>query len=455
MPIPRRKGYTVLDLSRKTRETLAGYGFLLPNFLGFLLFTSLPVLASLALSFCNWDLIGPIRFAGMRNFIDLIGCHAADETLVIAKQGQAFAVLREGDNAARLYVSAVAESGAEHSPTYERIEGWIAADALRPVKDAVVVRAQTVLRDGGREIGAVHEGQVLAVKESDKERCVVETYLRGKIVAGTVDAAAVDCLRLPAVAVASRVAPVTQRRIVPNDPDFWKYLANTLFLMMGVPIGMALSLMLALLMNQKLRGILVFRTVYFLPSVTTGVALYMLWRWIYNPDFGLLNTAILTIARFFGIHIKDIPQWLASVRLAKPAIMFMSVWTSVGGPSMIVYLAGLQNIPPELYEAADIDGASRWQKFWNITWPMLSPTTFFLFALGMIGGFQGGFEAAYVMTRGGPAGSTTTISYYIYNNAFVWFHMGYAAAIAWALFVLVFIVTMINWNFGGKVVHYT
>jgi len=427
----------------------------MPNFLGFLLFTSLPVAASLALSFCQWDLIGPIKFAGLKNFTELVGCHIGNETILIAKRGQAFAVLKKSKDGKRLRVKGVAESGAEYNPTYERVEGWVARDKLQSVERAVVVTKQTPLRQDGKEIGILHEGQIIVVKRPGADRCVIETFFHGKVVTGTVDTAAVDESRFPAVAITSRVAPVTQRRIVPNDPDFWKYLGNTLFLMMGVPIGMALSLMLALLMNQKLRGILVFRTVYFLPSVTTGVALYMLWRWIYNPDFGLLNTAILTITKFLGIHIKEMPQWLASVKLAKPAIMLMSIWTSMGGPTMIIYLAGLQNIPPQLYEAADIDGASRWQKFWNITWPMLSPTTFFLFVLGMIGGFQGGFEAAYVMTRGGPAGSTTTISYYIYNNAFVWFHMGYAAAVAWVLFVLVFIVTMFNWNFGGKVVHYT
>jgi multiple sugar transport system permease protein len=126
----------------------------------------------------------------------------------------------------------------------------------------------------------------------------------------------------------------------------------------------------------------------------------------------------------------------------------------MGGYNMVLYLAGLQGIDPELYEAAGIDGANKWQKFWNVTWPMLTPTTFFIFIMSMMGGFQGGFDAAYVMTGGGPAGSTTTIMYYIYNNAFQWFKMGYAAAIAWVLFILVFIVTLINWKVGGKLVHY-
>ncbi len=232
-----------------------------------------------------------------------------------------------------------------------------------------------------------------------------------------------------------------------KDHLFWKYVGNTMFLMMGIPIGMFASLGLALVMNRKLRGIVFFRTVYFLPSISAGVALCMLWRWIYNPDFGLLNSFLANV----GISG---PQWLSSTVWAKPALMIMWLWTGMGGYNMILYLAGLQGVDPELYEAAEIDGASGWQKFWNVTWPMLTPTTFFIFVMSVIGGFQGGFEAAYIMTEGGPAGATTTISYYIWQNAYNWFKMGYAASIAWFLFVIILVVTLFNWKYGGKVVHY-
>ena len=121
---------------------------------------------------------------------------------------------------------------------------------------------------------------------------------------------------------------------------------------------------------------------------------------------------------------------------------------------MILYLAALQGIPRDFYDAADIDGASGWQKFWNITWPMISPTTFFIAIMATIGGFQGGFMQAYIMTRGGPAGATTTLEYYIFNNLYSWQHAGYAASIAWFLFIAIFIVTLFNWKFGGKLVHY-
>ena len=232
-----------------------------------------------------------------------------------------------------------------------------------------------------------------------------------------------------------------------KDRLFWKYAGNTLFLMIGIPIGMFASLLVALVMNRKLKGITFYRTIYFLPSISAGVALCMLWRWIYNPDFGLLNSFLAKV----GI---DGPEWLSSTVWAKPALMLMGLWTSMGGYNMILYLAGLQGIDPGLYEAADIDGASERQKFWSITWPMLTPTTFFIFIMSVIGGFQGGFEAAYIMTGGGPAGATTTISFYIYNNAYQWFKMGYAASIAWFLFLIILIVTLFNWKYGGKAVNY-
>jgi multiple sugar transport system permease protein len=234
---------------------------------------------------------------------------------------------------------------------------------------------------------------------------------------------------------------------VANDPEFWKYLYNTLFLMIGVPFSMAGSLCLALLLNNKLRGRVIFRTLYFLPSMCVPVAVFLLWRWIYDPDYGLFNWLLAMI------DIKG-PAWLSSIHWAKPALIQVSIWAGVGGYNMILYLAGLQNISGELYEAATIDGASPWQRFRHITWPLLTPTTFFILIMSIIGGFQGGFEAAYMMTRGGPAGSTTTLGYYIYSNAFDWFNMGYAAAISWVLFMLVFIVTLINWKYGGRRVQY-
>jgi multiple sugar transport system permease protein len=288
----------------RRHEALAGYGFLLPNFLGFLAFVSLPVLFSLTLSCFEWDILTEPRFAGLGNYRKLL---------------------------------------------------W--------------------------------------------------------------------------------------------DAKFWHYLYNTVFLMLAIPLQMAASLGLAVLLDKKLRGVVFFRTLYFLPSITAGVAIYLLWMWIYNPSFGLVNYA-LSWLRITG------PKWLEDPAWSKPALVIMTLWAQMGGVNMILYLAALQNIPPELYEAADVDGVGAWQRFRHITFPLLGPTTFFILTTSLIRGFQGGFEMAYIMTQGGPAGSTTTVSYYLFQNAFEWGYMGYASSIAWVLFALVFVVTMINWRWGGKKIHY-
>jgi multiple sugar transport system permease protein len=250
------------------------------------------------------------------------------------------------------------------------------------------------------------------------------------------------------VDILSGVLQIMGHYLVVNDPLFWKYLWNTVYLMGGIPFSMVGSLILALALNQKIRGIVFFRTLYFLPSISAGVALFMLWRWVYNPDYGLLNSLL---HRIFGMNG---PAWLGDPVWVKPAFIFMGIWIGVGGINMILYLAGLQNIPSEYYEAAEIDGASAWQKFKAITWPMLTPTTFFIFTMSLIAGFQGGFDAIYIMTGGGPAGESTTMGYYIYQTAFQNYRMGYAAAEAWVLFLIVFIVTLLNWKYGGQRVHY-
>ncbi len=298
-------------LKNSTKETLAAYGFLLPNLSGFLIFTSLPVLASLALSFTTWDALSwPPRFVWFKNFTVLF-----------------------------------------------------------------------------------------------------------------------------------------------QDSFFWKYCWNTVYLMISIPIGMAGSLILALALNQKLKGIVFFRTVYFLPTICSGVAIFMLWKLIYNPDFGFLNTMIAKFGELLGLSLKG-PHWLHDEKWSKPALIIMGTWQTVGGYNMILYLAALQGVPRDLYDAAEVDGANGWQKFWAVTWPQISPTTFFIAIMSIIGGFQAGFDPAFVMTGGGPNGSTTTIIYYLYNNAFQWQNMGYAAAIAWVLFVIVFVFTVAQWRFFAKTVHY-
>ena len=301
------------QLKDSTKETIAAYGFLLPNLVGFLIFTSIPVLASLFLSFMQVDLISlpqVFRFVGLENF-------------------------------KRLFM----------------------------------------------------------------------------------------------------------------DPFFWKYCWNTLVLMTAIPFSIAGSLVLALALNQKLKGIVIFRTIYFLPSICSGVAIYVLWRWVYASDFGIFNTMIANLGEALHLPLKG-PNWLYDEAWAKPALIIMGIWQSVGGYNMILYLAALQGVPRDLYEAAEIDGANSWQKFWAVTWPQISPTTFFIATMSIIGGFQTGFDPAYIMTGGGPNGATTTIIYYIYNNFYEWQQMGYAASISWFLFLVIFAITIIKWKTFGKKVYY-
>lgn len=385
------------QITSKKSESLAALCFLSPNFLGFLLFTSAPVVVSLIMAFSHWNIFKPPTWIGMENFSNLLWFHREE----------------------------------------------------------------------------------------------------GKLVA--------------------------------NDPFFWQYVYNTVYLMIGIPVGMAGSLIVALMMNQKLKGIVVFRTIYFLPAVCSGVALLILWKYLFNADIGLINksirlagefiysskpiaigftvlcavvfgiiavaavAAVLSLFRWildklkfewadtlfkalliisgavifiligsFGRGLFDTlnafmltpPKWLDTVQWAKPSLIIMGVWGGLGGFNMILYLAALQGVPSSYYEAAEMDGAGPWGKFWAVTWPMISPTTFFILIMSVIGGFQGGFMTADIMTGGGPAGSTTTVEYYLYQNAFVKFNMGYASAIAWFLFAVILVITLITWKLGGKVVTY-
>lgn len=298
-----------MPATRAQRHRRIAFWFLLPNLIGFGLFTAWPVLAALALAFCSWDLLTPPRWVGLSNFVQLLG--------------------------------------------FRHVTGeWI-----------------------------------------------------------------------------------------PNDPGFWRYLGNTLFMMLNLPVNLLGSLGLAMLLNRKLRGIHLYRLVYFLPSILAGVPIYYLWRWIYNPDHGLLNSLLALV----GI---DGPDWLGSAAWAKPALMLMGSWMAIGGSGMILYLAALQNVPKDLVEAAELDGAGRWQRFRHIIWPAVMPVTFFILTMGIIYGLQAGFDAAYVMTNGGPNGATTTLGFYLYEKAYFRFEMGYASALAWVLFTLVLGLTIINWRRG-------
>ncbi len=429
--------------------------FLAPNFVGFLAFVAFPVVFAVAMAFTNWDLSlhnrfrdEPVRFIGLQNFVDLLGFHRAEDG------------------------------------------SW-----------------------------------------------------------------------------------------TPNDRNFWRYLGNTLYLMLGIPLGIAGSLIFALLLTRPLTprsrrtawplaamslgvglvvggwlwasgygliallfgllagaapaasilaGPTVYRTIFYLPHFTAGVAVFLLWKHMYNPVYGPINQALrpvldaladlvhatpaplwgglglllqlaglvailwlgflalrnwamaesglgATLLALAGVVVLGLvllglgvvtarlpdmaadglepPRWLGTVAWAKPALIIMSLWAAVGSNNMLLYIAGLSNVPPELYEAADIDGAGRWQRFWHVTWPQLAPTTFFIVIMSVIGGLQGGFEQARTMTQGGPFGSTTTLAYYVYTEGFETGRLGYGSAIALTMFVMIFTLTAINYRFGNRYVN--
>ncbi|MBF8186991.1 sugar ABC transporter permease [Nonomuraea sp. K274] len=229
------------------------------------------------------------------------------------------------------------------------------------------------------------------------------------------------------------------------DPEFWDSIANTFYYGIGsVALGVSFTLLLAMLLNQPLRFQGLFRTVMYMPSVVSGVATALLWLNILHPDYGLINK-LLAMVGITG------PGWLGSTEWAMPALILMSVWGA--GNTIIIYLAGLQGIPKTLYEAAEIDGAGWWRRFWSVTVPMMSPVIFFNVVTGFIASIQA-YTLILIMTEGGPANSTTVLGLYIYRHAFVYFDMGYAAALSWAMFVIVIAVTLIQFGLARRWVHY-
>jgi multiple sugar transport system permease protein len=336
--------------ARKLKEALTGYGFLSFNIVGFMAFTAIPVVFSLALSLYKYDNITPAKYVGLDNYKKLLGFH---------------------------YESATED------------------------EDAAPVDAATA---GPASTGPQH--------------------------------------------------------LVANDPNFWHYLGNTLFMMLGLPLTMVGALILAMALNRGIHGRLVFRAIYYLPSISPIVALALVWVWVLNPTYGSLNGVLSSVPNWFidqsnGVfgtnltHVTWGPNWLGDLNWAKPAMIMIAIWGGIGGFTMLLYLAALQGIPGVYYEAASIDGASRWQQFRNITWPLLGPVNFFVIVMGVIAGFHA-FDMQYVMTQGGPAGATTTIAYYIFNNAFSFSKMGYASAIAWVLFAIIFTLTLLQWRYRKK-----
>ncbi len=462
--------------------------FLAPNFLGFLCFTLFPVVLSCAMAFHYWTLRPheEPHFVGLRNFADVLGVRALAEPqygvlalfllcvlgLVLGLIGallsnvHAWRGARTGGalilaTGTAMALGAVGSTqGAMGFWFVEGSQGAFFGGLLALICGAAITMREEA--EWGWGIGAV-PGLLLALS-------VCGFWI--------LDAAMWSAYE-------------------PRDARFWYYFYNTLFLMMGLPIAVAGALGLALLLNHQLPlgpwrtrlpgalvclglaalcavlgfglgwenvglfaglvwlfaalgflfNIVTFRTIFYLPQFTSGVAVYILWKSLYRPETGPINMGLAAGFDALGLALVP-PSWLAEIAWAKPAILAMGVWIFIGGQNMLLYLAALSNVPQELLDAAEVDGAGRWQRFRHVTWPQLAPTTFFITVVSVIGGLQGGFEQARVMTQGGPAGSTTTLSYDISTKMFQDLDMGYAAAISWVLFAFIFVATALNWRFG-------
>jgi multiple sugar transport system permease protein len=235
--------------------------------------------------------------------------------------------------------------------------------------------------------------------------------------------------------------------LLTQDPLFWQAVGNTVYYaVIAIPLNILVAIGVALLLNIEVRGRSIYRTLFFLPSIVPDIAAAMLWAWILNPQFGLANSVLKAL----GLPTVG---WLTDPSWAKPSLIMINVWAF--GGSVVIFLAALQDIPRHLYEAADLDGANAWVRTRAITLPMLTPVIFFNLITGIIGAFQY-FTNAYVLTggQGGPAGSTTFYSLLLYRNAFSYFKMGYASAMAWLLFAAVFVMTLVLFKSSGRWVYY-
>ncbi|MEV0617722.1 sugar ABC transporter permease [Nonomuraea sp. NPDC050404] len=230
-----------------------------------------------------------------------------------------------------------------------------------------------------------------------------------------------------------------------EDELFWKSLSATTYYTLGaVPLVLIVSFAVAMLLNQRVRGLAVWRTIFYLPTLVPAIANVVLWIWIFNPDFGLLNSLL----RQGGLPTG---QWIYDEAMAIPSLIVMSTWGF--GNTMVIFLAGLQGVPRHLYEAVSIDGGGAWHRFWHVTLPMMTPTIFYNLVVGVVGTFQV-FNQAYVMTEGGPNNATLFYVYYLFRIAFKESEMGYASALAWVLFMIIVVITFLLFRNARRWVYY-
>ena len=236
-------------------------------------------------------------------------------------------------------------------------------------------------------------------------------------------------------------------RAFTDDDLFWPSMGRTFkYAIVVVPLGIGGSLCLALLLNQKLRGATLSRTLYFLPHLTPAVAMAVLWSWLLHPSVGPVNYLLSLIG------IKG-PGWMSDTKWALPSIILINLWAYLGGNHMLIFLAGLQGVPQELYDAAEVDGAGSWHRFWNVTLPLITPTLFFNLIMGVIGALKV-FTLAYVATQGGPSWATWFYALHLYRWSFEYFEMGYGCALAWIFAVILIAFTMVQFGLSRRWVYY-
>jgi multiple sugar transport system permease protein len=365
-------------------EMIWGYIFVAAPIIGFLLFGAIPLMGSLLLGFTRWDMTGDPTWVGTTNY-------------------------------ARLFTLSVNELPRE----------------LDPETGEVMFRC-------GRE--RVPESQVAALLEQ------TDPITRAPYVCEPRFQRAGSAL--PTGHQEWFQTSLFGRQIIVGavDPIFWKSIFNTFFLLLAIPISLVIAIVFAMALNQGLRGSRLLRTVFYTPVILPIAALALIWLWIFNPDYGLLNY-------FLGLlGIESRVNWLGDPVLVKPALIIMLIWRGLGY-QILIYLAGLQGVPRQQHEAAQIDGANMWQRFRYVTWPALTPTTFFLVITSMIGTFQI-FQEPFLMTEGGPFFESTTPVMVIQQNAFRDTQMGYASAQAWILGLIIIAFTGLNFYFSRRWVNY-
>jgi multiple sugar transport system permease protein len=234
-------------------------------------------------------------------------------------------------------------------------------------------------------------------------------------------------------------------KVILQDPLFWKSLGNTVYLMIGIPVGMFFALLIAIALNRKLAGKNIFRVCIYLPAVTSAVAIVVLWRYIYNAEYGLLNLMIEKLTGLPGLN------WLGDPAMVKISLIIMGVWKGLGH-TMVLFLAGLQNVPTDYYEVIDVEGGNSLQKFRYVTLPMLSPVIFYVIITKVIAGLQA-FGDQFIMTGTGPEHSAITVVYYLYQKGFAEYNMGAACAVSWILAIMIFVVTMIQFKGSNRWVY--